>query len=50
MRRSFFCKALAALLATAALFFAVRFVTEKTVPAYPEALGNTLDVEKITGT
>ena len=50
MRRSFFCKALAALLLAAALFFAVRFVTEKTVPAYPEALGNTLDVEKITGT
>ena len=38
------------LLLTAALLFAVRFVTERAVPAYPEALGNTLDAEKITGT
>ena len=38
------------LLLTAALLLAVRFVTERAVPAYPEALGNTLDAEKITGT
>ena len=50
MRRKVFVRALLTLFLTAALLFAVRFVTEKTVPAYPEALGNTLDEEKITGT
>lgn len=50
MRRKFLGKALLTLLLTAAFLFAVRFVTERTVPAYPEALGNTLDAEKITGT
>ena len=30
--------------------FLVRLAVEKTEPSYPEALGNTLDVEKITGT
>ena len=50
MRRNFLGKALLTLFLTAAFLLAVRFVTEKTVPAYPEALGNTLDAEKITGT
>lgn len=45
------CKALLCLAAAAVLgMFLVRLAVEKTEPSYPEALGNTLDVEKITGT
>ena len=44
------CKALLCLAAAVLGLFLVRLAVEKTEPSYPEALGNTLDVEKITGT
>lgn len=44
------CKALLCLAAAVLGMFLVRLAVEKTEPSYPEALGNTLDVEKITGT
>ena len=44
------CKALLCLAAAVLGLFLVRLAVEKTKPSYPEALGNTLDVEKITGT
>ena len=44
------CKALLCLAAAVLGLFLVRLTLEKTAPAYLEALGNTLDVEKITGT
>ena len=43
-------RALLCLAAALLGLFAVRLIVEKTMPRYPEALGNTLDVEKITGT
>ena len=46
-------KAIKAFLCVAAAvlgLLSVRLAVQKTMPAYPEALGNTLDVEKITGT
>lgn len=50
MIRKIFLRALVFLAAIALALGAVRLVTEKTVPVYPEAMGNTLDTEKITGT
>ena len=44
------CKALLCLAAAVLGLFLVRLAVEKTEPSYPEELGNTLDVEKITGT
>ena len=43
-------KALFCLAAMVLALAAVRLVAEQTMPAYPQALGNTLDEEKITGT
>ena len=48
--RKFGGRALLCLAAILVGLFAVRLIVEKTMPDYPEALGNTLDVEKITGT
>ncbi len=43
-------RALLCLAAALLGLFAVRLIVEKTMPDYPASLGNTLDVEKITGT
>lgn len=48
--RKWSVRALLGLLALVLGLFAVRMIVEKTMPAYPRALGNTLDTEKITGT
>ena len=48
--RKWSVRALLGLFALVLGLFAVRLIVEKTQPAYPQALGNTLDTEKITGT
>ena len=44
------CRALLCLAAVILGLALVRLTLQITAPSYPEALGNTLDVEKITGT